>query len=130
MSETQQEWDYCQIKFSTYHNVGGGEHAGLNYGLLWFEANARGPNGRYEAGKSTEVPFGRMAEGAPNERNPAHQSVHRELVATLIRNGWKPVSGGGAGWWEKRFRRDPASGPKTLRQKIRGMFTQKKGDEK
>ncbi len=126
MNETQTEWDYCQIKFSTYHNVGGGEHGGLNYGLLWFEANAKGPNGRYEAGKSTEIPFGRMVEGVPNQHNVAHQGALRELVVILQRNGWEPISGGGSGWWEKRFRRDSTRAPHSLRQKFRSLFTRKK----
>lgn len=120
-----EEWDYCQIKFSTYHNVGGGEHGGLNYGLLWFEANAKGTNGRYEAGKSTEVPFGRAIDGYPNADNPSHVSAHRELVIVLKRNGWQQVSGGGSGWWENRFRRDPARAPRSLGQKIRGILARK-----
>ncbi len=127
MDETLQEWDYCTIKYTTYHNVGGGEHGGLNYGLLWFEAQAKGPNGRYTAGKSAEVPFGRMVEGAPDQRSSAHQSVHRDLVTALRRDGWKPVSGGGAGWWERRFRRDPARAIPSLSQKIRRFFASKMG---
>jgi len=126
MDETAQDWDYCTIRYSTYHNVGGGEHGGLNYGLLWFEAEARGPNGRYTAGKSAEVPFGRMADGAPDQRNAAHQSVHRDLVIMLQKNGWKPVSGGGSGWWQKRFRRDPDKASPSLSQKIRRFFASQK----
>ncbi|MAT96294.1 MAG: hypothetical protein CL608_04055 [Anaerolineaceae bacterium] len=126
MEPEQETWDYCTIIFRTYHNVGGGEHGGLNYGLLWFEAEAKGPNGRYTAGKSTEVPFGRMADGAPDQRNAAHQSVHHDLVTLLRRNGWEPISGGGAGWWEKRFRRDPVKASLSLGQKIRRFFATKK----
>jgi hypothetical protein len=126
MDESPQDWDYCTIRYRTYHNVGGGEHGGLNYGLLWFEADAKGPNGRYTAGKSAEVPFGRMADGAPDQRNAAHQSVHRDLVTLLRRNGWQPISGGGSGWWEKRFRRDPHKATPTLSQKILRYFNSKK----
>ncbi len=125
MNETQEDWDYCTITFSTYHNMGGGEHAGLNYGLLWFEAEAKGPNGRYRAGKSAEVPFGRVADGVPDQHNAAHQSVHRELVTALKKDGWKPISGGGSGWWEKRFRRAPGKAPLSLSQKIRRYFSRK-----
>jgi hypothetical protein len=118
-------WDYCTIVFRTYHNVGGGEHGGLNYGLLWFEAEAKGKNGRYTAGKSAEIPFGRIVEGTPNSRNAAHIGVHRDLVNTLQSNGWKPVSGGGSGWWEKRFHREASQAPKSMLQKIRSYFPQK-----
>lgn len=118
MDEQQAQWDYCTITFHTYHNVGGGEHGGLNYGLLWFEANAKGPNGRYLAGKSNEVPFGRMVEGVPNQRNAAHQSVHRDLLTALRQNGWEPVSGGGAGWWAKRLRRSSDKAPPTFFRKL------------
>ncbi len=125
--ETEQEtWDYCTIVYRTYYNVGGGEHGGLNYGLLWFEAEAKGPNGRYTAGKSTEVPFGRMVDGAPDQRNAAHQNVHSDLVTVLRRNSWGPISGGGPGWWEQRFRRDPQKAPPSLSQKIRRYFASKK----
>jgi hypothetical protein len=121
-----EKWDYCTIVFRTYHNVGGGEHGGLNYGLLWFEAEAKGENGRYPAGKSAEVPFGRMVEGVPDRRNAAHQSVHHEFVTMLHKNGWESVSGGGSGWWEKRFRRDPGKRPPSPLQKIRTYFSRKK----
>ena len=115
-------WDYCTIVFRTYHNVGGGEHGGLNYGLLWFEAEAKGKNSRYTAGKSAEVPFGRMAEGAPNRRNAAHVGVHRDLVNHLHSSGWEAVSGGGAGWWEKRFRRDAGQAPQSFLNKIKALL--------
>lgn len=116
-------WDYCTIVFRPYHNVGGGEHGGLNYGLLWFEAEAKGENGRYTAGKSAEIPFGRMAEGVPNARNAAQVSVHHDLVKTVQSNGWKLVSGGGSGWWEKRFRRAASQAPQSFLQKIRRYFS-------
>ena len=125
MRDAEEVWDYCTIKFSTYHNMGGGEHRGLNLGLLWFEATAKGPNGRYEAGKSTEIPFSRVSEGYPKKQNPAHISVHRELTLALKKDGWKPISGGGAGWWEKRFRREPREAVSSLKQKIRGYFNLK-----
>ena len=105
--------------------MGGGEHAGLNYGLLWFEAAAKGPNGRYNAGKSSEIPFGRVAEGVPDQRNAAHQSVHRELVTALKKEGWQPISGGGSAWWEKRFRRNASKTPRSFGQKIRRYFSRK-----
>ncbi|MBK8903050.1 MAG: hypothetical protein IPM53_17810 [Anaerolineaceae bacterium] len=126
MQREQDAWDYCTIVFRTYHNVGGGEHGGLNYGLLWFEAEARGHNGRYQAGKSSEVPFGRMAEGVPDSRNAAHVGVHRDLVNVLRNNGWEQISGGGAGWWEKRFRRHASKAPQSLLQKIRSFFARRR----
>ena len=125
MPEAKEAWDYCTITFSTYHNVGGGEHAGLNYGLLWFEANAKGANGRYEAGKSNEVPFAQPAEGYPQENHPAHATAYRELTASLKKDGWEPVSGGGSGWWEQRFRREASNTPESFLQKIRSRFLSK-----
>lgn len=117
-------WDYCTIVFRTYHNVGGGEHAGLNYGLLWFEAEAKGENGRYQAGKSTEIPFGRISEGVPDRHNAAHLSVYQDLVNNLKRDGWNPISGGGSAWWEKRFRREASQAPRSFLQKVRSFFSQ------
>ncbi|WP_420628323.1 hypothetical protein [Candidatus Leptofilum sp.] len=103
--------------------MGGGEHAGLNYGLLWFEAEAKGSNGRYQAGKSNEVPFSRVAEGIPDSHNPAHISIHSDLVHMLRKDGWEPASGGSSRWWEKRFRRDTSKAPQSLRQKIRSFLS-------
>ena len=128
MESNQENWDHCTIKYTTYHNMGGGEHRGLNLGLLWFEADAKGPNGRYEAGKSAEIPFSRVVEGHPQQNNPAHISAHRELVTALKKDGWEPISGGGAGWWEKRFRRESGQAPPSLGQRIRGYFSQKVTD--
>ncbi|WP_420641789.1 hypothetical protein [Candidatus Leptofilum sp.] len=119
------KWDYCTIVFRTYHNVGGSEHAGLNYGLLWFEAEAKGVNGRYAAGKSNEIPFGRIAEGVPDSGNAAHVNVHQDLMNKLRQDGWEPVSGGGSGWWEKRFRRDASKAPQSFLQKVRSYFSKK-----
>ena len=118
-------WEYCTIIFRTYHNSGGGGYTGVtafNLGLLWFEANAKGGNGRFTAAKSAEIPFAQVAEGYPQEKHPAHQEAHRNLVLALKKEGWQPVSGGGAGWWEQRFRREASSAPKTLVQKIRALF--------
>ncbi|GJM42164.1 MAG: hypothetical protein DHS20C20_24460 [Ardenticatenaceae bacterium] len=126
MNSTQ--WDYCTIVFRTYHNVGGGGDAGIsafNLGLLWFEADAKGPNGRYIAGKSNEVPFAQPAEGYPQKNHPAHVTAYRELAASLKKDGWQPISGGGSGWWEKRFRRHSRKAPRTVAQKIRSYFSMK-----
>ena len=127
--ETEQEaWDFCTIVFRTYYNVGGGGYAGanaLNLGLLWFEADAKGPNGRYTAGKSSEIPFAQVQEGYPQKNNPAHVTAHRELILALKKDGWEPISGGGAGWWEKRFRRGPGKAPLSLSQRIRSYFARK-----
>ena len=73
MNTEQKVWDYCTIVFRTYQNAGGGGYAGanaFNLGLLWFVADAKGPNGRYEAGKSNEVPFAQAAEGYPQKNHP------------------------------------------------------------
>lgn len=107
MNEPKDEWEYCQIRYTTYYNMGGGEHAGLNLGLLWFFAAAYGPNGRYEAAKSPETPFAREADGFPDKNNPSHLSLHQQLVDTLISDGWQPLSKRGTSWWQQRFRRRP-----------------------
>ncbi|MCA9918649.1 MAG: hypothetical protein KC445_11895 [Anaerolineales bacterium] len=118
-------WDYCTIIFRTYHNSGGGGYAGVtafNLGLLWFEADAKGENGRFTAGKSAEVPFAQVSEGYPQEKHPAHQEAYRNLVFALKKDGWEPVSGGGAGWWEHRFRRATSQTSDSFLQKIRSLW--------
>lgn len=125
MEQTDAEWDYCTITYRTYINVGGGEHGGLNYGLLWFVAEAKGVNGRYIAHKSPETPFHRMAAAFPEKSNPSHVSLHQDFVQALLRDGWQPVSGGGAAWWQKRFRRQSRKAKPTVWQQLWHNFTQK-----
>jgi hypothetical protein len=129
MDDYQKNWDYCTIIFRTHHNAGGGGYAGpgvFNLGLLWFVADAKGPNGRYEASKSNEVPFAQAAEGYPQKNHPAHVAIHRELILALKKDGWVPVSGGGSGWWEQRFRRNSSKATLSLGQKIRSYFSPKR----
>jgi len=113
-------WDYCEIKYTTYHNFGGGEHAGLNLGLLWFVGRAEGPGGPYEAGKSPEVPFGRAGEGVPDRTNPTHHSLHQQLVDDLLREGWQLLPERGPAWWQRRFKRKARARPRSWVQRIFG----------
>jgi len=108
--------------------MGGGyaEPLANNLSLLWFVADAKGPNGHYEAGKSSEIPFAQVAERYPQENSPAHVAAHQELIMALKKDGWEPVSGGGSGWWEKRLRRAPGKASLSLSQKIRRYFASKR----
>lgn len=117
------DWEYCQITYRTDYNFGGGEHAGLNLGLLWFVAEAAGPNGSYEAGKSPEIPLARESDSFPDQRNPIHLNSHQQLTDTLVREGWQPLGGQGPTWWQRRFKREPRQKKQSLFQRLLDHFT-------
>lgn len=116
------DWEYCQITYRTDYNFGGGEHAGLNLGLLWFVAETDGPNGSYEAGKSPEIPLARESDGFPDQHNPIHLSTHQQLIDTLVNVGWQPLSGQGSAWWQRRFKREPRQGERPFFHKMLDHF--------
>jgi hypothetical protein len=116
------EWDECQIAFRTRVSWGGGEHAGMDLGMLWFVAEAQGPHGSYEAAKSPETPIGREAELTPQQTNPVHASLLQQLVDDLVAAGWHPLRAHGATWWQRRFRREARAKPRTLAGRIRSLF--------
>jgi hypothetical protein len=114
-------WDECQIAFRTRVSWGGGEHAGMDLGMLWFVAEAQGPHGSYEAAKSPETPIGREAELTPQLTNPVHASLLQQLVDDLVAGGWQPLRARGASWWQRRFRREARPAPRTLAQRLRDL---------
>jgi len=115
------EWDECQIVFRTRVSWGSGEHAGMDLGMLWFVAEAQGPHGDYEAGKSPETPIGREADLLPQPNNPVHLSLLQQLLDDLVAAGWQPLRPHGTAWWQRRFRREVRSKPRTLAQRLRAL---------
>jgi hypothetical protein len=93
----------------------------MDLGMLWFVAEAQGPPGEYEAGKSPETPIGREADLLPQQNNPVHVSLLQQLVDDLVAGGWQPLKGRGAAWWQRRFRREARVRPPTLAQRLRDL---------
>jgi hypothetical protein len=80
-----------------------------------FVAQARGPQGEYEAGKSlrlTGAAYFKVLEGlngaeqdGPSSRDPMTGELLRGLVTRLVQDGWILLGQQGEHWWSKRFRR-------------------------
>lgn len=82
-------WEYCEIEVASSH--------GPDVAIGWFEANAVGRTGEFEAGRSTgNVYF----LGIEPEGDAAADC--QELVQDLLRQGWQPLSG------PKQFKRKAA----------------------
>ncbi len=87
----QDQRETCEIE-ATYTNV---EH-----GRARFWANARGAEGRYNAGESAE-----FICAMPIEDDIQAQESLRELMRKLVEREWEPADGHGLYWYSYRFTR-------------------------
>jgi len=83
-------WEYCEIKAASSH--------GPDVAFGWFQANAVGRTGKFEAGSSAGslVFVGIKPVGDDAAAN------YQQLVQYLLRQGWQPLSG------PKQFKRKAA----------------------
>ena len=125
MSETIENWDYCQI---AYQLIDDGRDAGHTAGhkLMWFEFQARsdGPNGRYTAGQTHKIPLTNMMgapQYGPQKDNIGHTNTLQIFITKLEDDGWELLKEKGTNWWENRLRR-PSDERPALRKKITDLF--------
>jgi hypothetical protein len=70
-----------------------------------FYAEARGPRGRYVAGRSATFAF----DGPEPPRRSDIVAAHERLLARLAKRGWRLSAESGDGpWWERRLARGRA----------------------
>ena len=124
MSETTENWDYCQIDYQVIddgRDPGRGGHK-----LMWFQFRARadGPNGTFIAGRAEKVPLANMMGAdayAPQKNNVGHTNTLQNFLQQLQKEGWELLPGTGGDWWVRRLRR-PSRAKQSLRQKIANLF--------
>ena len=124
MSETIENWDYCQIGYQVIDD--GRDPSQADHKLMWFtfQAQADGPQGSYVAGKTHKVPLANMmgaAPYAPQKDNVGHTNTLQIFIEKLQDEGWELLRDKGGNWWEKRLRR-PSEARPTLRKKISTLF--------
>lgn len=90
-------YETCEIRW----HIEKGNYLLLRPDRVAFVARAIGPGGEYPAAYSPAVP---KWQWSPSRRDPALDSAHQTLIATLSAAGWEPT-GRGAAWWQDQFRR-------------------------
>jgi len=91
----QDQRETCEIE-ATYTDA--------ERGHARFWANARGPEGPYNAAESAE-----FVCAMPIEDDIQSQECLRELMRELVEHGWEPADDHGAHWYSYRFTRRIAS---------------------
>ncbi len=87
----QDQRETCEIE-ATYTDA--------ERGHARFWANARGPEGQYNASESAE-----FVCTMPIEDDIQSQECLRELIRELVEHGWEPADDRGAYWYSYRFTR-------------------------
>ncbi len=108
MTESSENWDYCQIEFKLRYKGEDLERTGTRIMWLLFQARAMGEKRSYVAGKSSEIPIAANVIGAsfvPQKNNVGYANVYQDLLLKLQKDGWELLPDEGGEWWGKRLRR-------------------------
>ena len=125
MSETSENWDYCQID---YYIVDDGRDPGRSgFRMMWlqFYGRAQGPQGSYPAGKAEKIPLTYMMGAnvfGPEKGNVGHINTWQNFLEKLQNEGWQLLSGTGDEWWQRQLRRPSGIRPPSLAKKILNLF--------
>jgi hypothetical protein len=90
-------YETCEIVWADVDKPG---FLGMKPADFYFWARAIGPDGVYEAARSEEL----QNHFVLYKGLPIHRGAVDSVIATLVKDGWEPLSRG-EHWWNERFRR-------------------------
>jgi hypothetical protein len=108
MSEQDDVWDYCEIRFQLRYKGEDYTRSGMKHVWLVFQALTTESRKNPIIRESIEIPVpGNVLGGAltPQKNNASHLNIHQDLMLQLRIDGWEVLPEQGGAWWEKRLRR-------------------------